>query len=145
MAPTTLLFIVRLAVALVLYAFLAVVIVMLWRDLAATERLHAARTRLPGRLVILDSSSAELASGSVFPLLPLTSLGRAPTNTVVLADETVSLEHALLHWREGRWWLEDLGSLNGTRLNDEPVTQPALVVAGDIIAVGNTRLKVEGI
>ena len=58
------------------------------------------------------------AAGAEFPLLAITSLGRAPTNTATLPDETTSLEHALIHLREGQWWLEDLDSRNGTRLND---------------------------
>ncbi len=70
-------------------------------------------------------------------------VGRAPTNTATLPDETASLEHALLHLRDGQWWLEDLDSRNGTRLNDAPVRDPAPVVPGDIISVGRVKLKVE--
>jgi pSer/pThr/pTyr-binding forkhead associated (FHA) protein len=84
-----------------------------------------------------------LAPGANFPLLPVTSLGRAATNTAAIPDEAISLEHALLHLREGQWWLEDLDSRNGTRLNDVPVTQPAPVVPGDVIGIGRTKLKIE--
>ncbi|NLE99729.1 MAG: FHA domain-containing protein, partial [Anaerolineales bacterium] len=54
-----------------------------------------------------------------------------------------SAQHALLTWREGQWWLEDLGSRNGTQLNDELVDAPTVVVTGDIIRIGRARLKVE--
>jgi pSer/pThr/pTyr-binding forkhead associated (FHA) protein len=48
-----------------------------------------------------------------------------------------------LHLRDGQWWLEDLDSRNGTRLNDAPITQPAPVVPGDVIGVGRVKLKME--
>ncbi len=81
--------------------------------------------------------------GASFPLLPVTTLGRAPTNTVVLNDSFCSQEHALLARRAGQWWLEDLRSSNGTRLNGEPVNEPVVVSSGDVIGVGRVDLKVE--
>jgi hypothetical protein len=116
---------------------------MLWRDVRAAGQAAQSRTRPLGRLVVLESSLPTLLSGTAFPLLPITSLGRAPTNTVPLPDDTASLEHALLHLRDGQWWLEDLASRNGTRLNDTSLTAPAPVMAGDVVGVGRVRLKIE--
>jgi hypothetical protein len=129
--------------AALLYAFLGALLWMLWQDVRAASRAVATRGRRLGRLIVLESSLPELAQGATFPLMPITSLGRAPTNTATLPDETASLEHALLHLRDGQWWLEDLDSRNGTRLNDAAVTEPAPVVPGDIIGVGRVKLKVE--
>jgi pSer/pThr/pTyr-binding forkhead associated (FHA) protein len=58
-------------------------------------------------------------------------------------DTFASAEHALISWRGGQWWLEDLGSRNGTRLNDETVTAPTVLSAGDVISIGQVKLKVE--
>jgi hypothetical protein len=143
MTPALVMFIVRIGLALALYAFLGALLWMLWRDVRAAGRVSAARARPLGRLVVLDTSLPGLAHGAVFPLLSITSLGRAPTNTVPLPDDTASLEHALLHLRDGQWWLEDLGSRNGTRLNDAPLIAPAPVMAGDVVGVGRTKLKLE--
>ena len=89
-----------------------------------------------------DAETAELA-GTSFPLLPLTSLGRGPMNTVVLNDTFCSQEHALVTWRGGQWWLEDRNSSNGTRLNGEKIAGPVVVSSGDVIGIGQIALKVE--
>jgi hypothetical protein len=143
MSPAIVLFILRIILAILLYAFLGALFWMLWQDVRAAERASAARSRRLGQLVVLESPWPTLAPGAAFPLLPVTSLGRAPTNTAPLPDETASLEHALLHLRDGHWWLEDLGSRNGTRLNETPIVQPAPVVPGDVIGVGRVKLKME--
>jgi pSer/pThr/pTyr-binding forkhead associated (FHA) protein len=65
------------------------------------------------------------------------------SNTVVIEDSFASTEHARLSQRTGRWWLEDLGSTNGTRLNGEPLTAPAIVTTGDEIGIGHVRLRIE--
>jgi hypothetical protein len=143
MSPAIVLFILRIILAILLYAFLGALFWMLWQDVRAAERASAARSRRLGQLVVLESPWPTLPTGAAFPLLPVTSLGRAPTNTAPLPDETASLEHALLHLRDGHWWLEDLGSRNGTRLNETPIVQPAPVVPGDVIGVGRVKLKME--
>lgn len=143
MSPNLALFILRLVLAVLLYAFLGALFWMLWQDVRAAARAATTRGRRLGRLIVLESPLPSLAQGATFPLMPITSLGRAPTNTATLPDETASLEHALLHLRDGQWWLEDLDSRNGTRLNDAPVHDPAPVVPGDIIGVGRVKLKVE--
>jgi hypothetical protein len=143
MTPGLALFIVRVVLALLLYAFLGLLGWLLWQDVRAAGRAAESRGRRLGRLVVMESGLTGLAAGAEFPLLAITSLGRAPTNTAPLPDETASLEHALLHLRDGQWWLEDLGSRNGTRLNDNPIGEPAPVMAGDVIGVGRVKLKVE--
>nr|MBP7694178.1 FHA domain-containing protein [Anaerolineales bacterium] len=115
----------------------------LWRDLRAAAHTTQARAQRLGRLIVVGSSSPALPPGTPFPLLAVSSLGRAPTNTAALSDDTCSLEHALLHLRAGQWWLEDLDSRNGTRLNDVPVTQPTPILAGDVIGLGQVKLKFE--
>ena len=143
MSPIVVLFLLRLLLVLLLYGFLAALFWMLWQDVRAAAQVTAARARRLGQLIVVESKCPQLAPGIVFPLMPVTSLGRAPTNTASLPDEAASLEHALLHMRDGQWWLEDLNSRNGTRLNDQAVTQPAPVVPGDVISVGRVKLKME--
>ena len=143
MDPIYVLFALRALLALLLYAFLGLLIWLIWQDVRQTANASQARSRRLGQIIVVESTLPALAPGTRFPLLPVTSLGRAATNTAPIPDEAVSLEHALLHLREGQWWLEDLGSRNGTRLNDAAVTQPTPVVPGDIIGIGHTALKIE--
>jgi pSer/pThr/pTyr-binding forkhead associated (FHA) protein len=140
-----LLLVLRLLLAGLLYAFLGAVLLILWRDLRQSTA-ERPETRPESRLVVLDGAGEaddRLAAGTVFSLQPVTSIGRSASNTVVIPDTYASSQHALLTWREGQWWLEDRNSRNGTRLNGEPVEEPALVSAGDVIGVGRTKLKLE--
>lgn len=140
-----LLLVLRLLLAGLLYAFLGAVLLILWRDLRQSTA-EQQDTRPESRLVVLSGPgevAEQLAAGTAFTLQPVTSIGRSPTNTVVVPDTYASAQHALLTWREGQWWLEDQNSRNGTTLNGKPVEEPTLVSAGDVIAVGRTRLKLE--
>ena len=68
---------------------------------------------------------------------PSIKIGRAVENEVVIISKRVSREHARV-WREGRRiFLEDMGSTNGTYLNDERVLSPLALRDGDRILVGD--------
>jgi transcriptional regulator with GAF, ATPase, and Fis domain len=79
--------------------------------------------------------------GEVYPLIvgQRCTLGRANTNRIVVKDELSSREHAELYHGDGRWRLRDLGSLNGTRLNDTAVDTEWELAAGDEVSIGRTR------
>ena len=132
----------RVLLAVLLYAFLAAVLAMLWRDLrqATTSREVA---RPSGRLVVLHTAAEDLAIDTAFPLQPVTSIGRSPANTISIPEPYASAQHSLLTLREGQWWVEDRGSRNGTLLNGTRITGPTVVSAGDVIGVGRTQLKLE--
>jgi hypothetical protein len=68
------------------------------------------------------------------------SVGRAANNTLVLTDDTVSWHHAQI-WVEGDVpWLRDLGSRNGTFVNDERVVGALRVADGDVVRIGKHAL-----
>ena len=132
----------RVLMVALLYAFLGAMLVMLWRDLRqATGTRGIARPR--AELVTVETGSEELALGERFLMQLVTSIGRSPTNLVSVSDPYSSAQHALLAWRQGQWWLQDQGSHNGTLLNGTRIEGPTVVSSGDIIGVGNTRLKLE--
>jgi len=66
-------------------------------------------------------------------------IGRATDNTLALKDFSVSRHHARLEIREGRWWIVDLGSTNGVKVNGAYVQEAALS-PGDVIHIGNFAL-----
>ncbi len=74
-----------------------------------------------------------------------TLLGRAEDNHVVLSGDGVSRYHARLTLERDRLRLEDLRSVNGTRLNGRPVQGDALLRAGDRIEIGENQLSVDSI
>lgn len=147
------LLVLRLLAVAAFYAFLIIVIYVIWRDLRTAARaqpesiqvfMPADETVAPaGRLRVVSSGEAPLQPGDVFALQAHVTLGRAPDNHIVLADTYVSSYHARLDQRDGEWWLTDLDSRNGTRLNDVPITKPAPLLNGDVIGVGQVELKLE--
>jgi Nif-specific regulatory protein len=80
--------------------------------------------------------------GDVFPLTAgqRYSLGRAVTNSIVLKDDLCSREHAEVYQANGRWRLRDLNSLNGTRINREPLKGERELVVRDAVDLGRTTL-----
>lgn len=60
-------------------------------------------------------------------------------------DQTVSRPHARLFAEKGDWWLEDLGSRNGTHVNGELVSGKRRLGSGDVVGVGETTLTLEGL
>ncbi|MFQ6058845.1 MAG: FHA domain-containing protein [Anaerolineae bacterium] len=137
----TRIFLLRMGFVALLYLFLFVVVVIIWWDLQVASRRAGEPRRRYGQLIVVDGGGSGLSPGDAFPLRPVTSLGRALTNTIVLPDPAASAEHALLAYRDGQWWLEDLGSTNGTFLNDARLEEPAIVGEEDVIRVGQVKLK----
>ena len=73
----------------------------------------------------------------------MTSIGRSSNNVIVLDDGYTSGQHSLITRRGKLWWLEDLASRNGTLLNDAVLTETAVLSTGDVITIGNIKLKLE--
>jgi hypothetical protein len=132
--------VVRLIFLGLLYLFLAGVVRVLLRDLRSAAREPV--TAL-GRLLVVASEVTEPAGGTVFPLDAIATLGRDVNNTIVIDDPFASAEHAALTFRGRAWYLEDLGSTNGTYLNGARIERIAGVAFGDEIAVGRVRLRLE--
>jgi len=76
-------------------------------------------------------------------LRPVNSLGRHPNNTIQLLDKIVSKEHCIIELRTDHFVLRDLGSLNGTFINNERVRGEAPLKHNDEIALGSTRGRFE--
>jgi pSer/pThr/pTyr-binding forkhead associated (FHA) protein len=68
-------------------------------------------------------------------------IGRAEACQIRLPDTYVSQFHARIYPRDGAWFVEDLGSTNGTYLNQRRITSPAELRAGDRLRVGKTTLE----
>ena len=86
---------------------------------------------------------------SVLKELPLTqtatTIGRLPDNSLQIDNLAVSGHHAKIYWSEGHYVVEDLGSLNGTFVNNKRVGQ-ATLIHGDQVLIGKhvVEFKNEG-
>lgn len=143
----------RLLAVAVLYAFLIAVIAVIWRDLRAAAGDRPDRSQRPvrssdesaalaGQLRVVKSGDTPLQPGDVFVLHAHATLGRAADNSIVLPDTYASAYHARLDRRDGEWWLTDLASRNGTRLNGVPITKPAPLADGDVIGIGQVEFSI---
>ncbi|GED00119.1 FHA domain-containing protein [Kocuria varians] len=92
----------------------------------------------PQQLVVLEGplagSSYQLGSAPVM-------LGRSPEVTVPLEDDYASGRHARLFPQGSRWFLEDLGSTNGTYLREQKLSRAAAVDPGVPFRVGRTVME----
>ncbi|HEU4354418.1 MAG TPA: FHA domain-containing protein [Actinomycetota bacterium] len=94
--------------------------------------------RSPTALVL---HAPEARKPRTFRLTDGLEIGRAEACTVRLEDTYASQHHARLATRDGVWMLEDMGSTNGTFLNDRRVGAPVEVHAGDVVKIGKTVLE----
>ncbi len=139
------LLILRLLLIVLLYLFLMQVVIAITRDLRKTAAVSAdADSKTPpvvGHLVVIDSGPSNLTPGTPFDLVPQTTIGRGPTNTIQLPDSFISAEHTRLWYRNGAWYVQDAGSTNGTYLNNQPAREALPAKPGDIVQVGFIRFK----
>lgn len=105
---------------------------------------------IKGSIIPTSQAFVEVVSGAdkgkVFPL-PETSItigrtSRQATWDVCLDDGTVSRPHAIIEKREMGYFVIDLGSANGTTVNDLFVIDPVLLSDGDVIGFGESRMIV---
>lgn len=129
----------RLLTAIALYGFLGWALVFLYRETHRQGSLLANR-RIPGISIMVKPAgiNGSLRYFSQMEIL----IGRDPGCDIPLIEDTVSVRHAHLTYHHNQWWLEDLASTNGTRLNNTTITQPTVITSGDVIHCGNTVLTV---
>ena len=76
---------------------------------------------------------------TIGPESPVVSVGRATTNNLAIADESLSRQHARVMFVDGAATLEDLGSMNGTLINGVRITGRQTLKPGDILRFGNVE------
>jgi len=109
----------------------------------ATGEARPARAtpRLPTTVVVtegqLAGTSLPLGRGGIL-------IGRSPECTLVLDDEFSSGRHARILARPEGWFVEDLGSRNGTFLGGSRLTGPVPVGIGSVLRIGRTTLELRG-
>ena len=92
----------------------------------------------PTQVFILDGSGAGRSVAlSAAPLL----IGRGPDAAIRLDDDYASTRHARIVRSGDQWFVEDLGSTNGTYLGTRRLTQPTVVTVGSQIRIGKTVLE----
>ncbi len=138
-----------------LYLFVARAVRAVWRDVSGTSVAAAAapaksrpakastskrKQRTPPRELVIHTPQGRprvvrLDAHDV-------TFGRSETSTVALDDAYISDHHAKVFLADGEWRITDLGSTNGTFLNQVKVTSPTTLSAGDQLGIGKTTVQV---
>ena len=141
------------------YGLFALLFLFLWRSMRwvvrglNVDRSPAAPMPGPGARAGSDRSPSQPVPANVLMhvegkekpralrLAANTVIGRAMGCDLRLEDTYVSQEHARIFGKNGSWFVEDLGSTNGTFVNEQRLAAPAMLTAGDRIRVGTTILE----
>jgi hypothetical protein len=91
----------------------------------------------PTQVVVIEGSDV----GRQAPLAPQCSIGRGEGNDIALTDEYVSTRHARFVPHNGQWYVEDLGSTNGTYVAGARISRPTPVGTRSTIRVGRTVVE----
>ena len=118
---------------------------------APTEAVSSARERpLTPRKVRREVRSLELKivepperRGRTFAMSEEMTIGRAAGCAVSIEDPLISQLHARIFRRDGQYFVEDLGSTNGTYLNRKRVGGPIPIAPNDRLAMGDTVLEIK--
>ncbi len=136
----TIVLILRLLLAVALYAFLGWALWTLLQEFKQQgDKLAVQRKPVITLFIRIDRGKENVRRF----LQPEIMIGRDPNCDLAVIDETLSAHHARLAHHHGQWWLEDLDSTNGTFLNREKLNTPAVVITGDKFKCGNTVFGIQ--
>jgi pSer/pThr/pTyr-binding forkhead associated (FHA) protein len=136
----TLVLLLRLVLAISLYAFLGWALWSLFREFKQQGDKLATQKKTAITLTIRMEQGKETKKQFSQDQI---MIGRDTKCDVSTIDEALSAHHARLTHHHGQWWLEDLNSTNGTFLNREKLTTPAVVITGDHFKCGNTLFSIQ--
>ncbi|NPV58891.1 MAG: FHA domain-containing protein [Actinobacteria bacterium] len=129
-----------------LYAFLLLVARLIYRELkpppvgrAARVAAKPAKTGRRAKLVLLGE--APFRKQGSWEVREEMVIGRAPECSICVEDEFASNQHARVYRTEEGYYVEDLGSTNGTYVNGRRINYPTELRYGDRIRVGRTVLE----
>lgn len=77
-------------------------------------------------------------------MLEVSVIGRSRESAVPVLDPRVSRRHAMIRRQDDGFWFFDLGSINGSYINDRRVTTSQLLASGDVIRIADHQFRFEG-
>jgi pSer/pThr/pTyr-binding forkhead associated (FHA) protein len=147
------LLVLKIAFLVLLYGFILLVVRTATKDLggppqesivlgAAEAAALRAQYAPSARFVVLDGPA--LRRGSTIEMTGPTTVGRAAESSVRIdGDVFASARHARIDPRPDGVWVEDLGSTNGTFVNEARIDGARLLRPGDVVRIGQTELRLE--
>ena len=131
--------VIRILMAVCLYAFLSWALYTIWQDLRAQTAILQTRKIPVLSMTVTNLLDDQTAAFSV----PEIIIGRSQASTYIIQHETVSSAHARIAYHHEQWWVEDLHSTNGSFLNDERVSTATVIINGDELRCGQVNIHIE--
>jgi hypothetical protein len=150
--PESLLTILKLFLLVLLYLFFLRVLRAVWAEISGPKVVEAParrsrRERRPPRgrsseprLVVIEPDDQR---GRAFELADEMTVGRAAGCQIVLDDTYASQLHTRIFQRDGQLMVDDLGSTNGTYLNNRKVSGAMVMNRGDKLRIGKTVMELQ--
>lgn len=129
---------------IILYVIIYYALKIMYKDVKnGGKRRRSPRTNGNYGLEIIQSGDARgLKEGSIIPIRSDLSIGRKEGNSIVMADQHVSGNHAQILVRNNGLFLEDLNSTNGTYLNGNKLRGRAKLSNRDEVRIGSGVFKI---
>lgn len=127
-----------------IYVFLLATVRVIAKDLSSSAKAKDRRLALE---VDSEQQTAKLVasgagqSGQIYTINEQISIGRAPDCDIILQDNFTSAHHARVYQASNAYWLEDLGSTNGTLLGKTPVKGPVKLKPGSEFRIGEAVFR----
>lgn len=124
-----------------IFAFLYKIIKVMYSDIKGggkTEGLSG------GIEVVKTGDNYLLPVGTVYPLHPITNIGRLEDNSIPINSQFISGHHSRIYLKNNAYMLKDVGSTNGTYLNGTKINRPEIIKTNDLIGIGDIVFKVIG-
>lgn len=129
----------------IIYIIIFLALRIMYKDIKNGGKKPINRNRKSFGLEIVSAgNNSNLRKGGVIPIRSEITIGRKNDNLLILDDPYASGYHARVYMKNNDCILEDLGSTNGTLLNDQSVKGRQYLTLGDEIRIGSTSFKVIG-
>ncbi|MFL0247245.1 FHA domain-containing protein [Candidatus Clostridium stratigraminis] len=128
----------------IVYIIIFYALSIMYKDIKSGGKKKTTKKKAFGLEVLDAGENSILKRGGIIPIHGELTIGRRDSNMLVLDDQFVSGNHARIFIKNTDNMIEDLGSTNGTELNEERLEDRVILKVGDEIKIGSALFKVIG-
>jgi hypothetical protein len=128
----------------IVYIIIFLALGIMYKDIKSGGKKKVIRKKSLGLEVLETGENSILKTGGIIPIQGELTIGRKNSNMLVLDDQFVSGNHVRIFIKNTDYMIEDLGSTNGTEVNEKRLEERAILGVGDEIKVGSALFKVIG-
>lgn len=134
----------RFAIIGIIYIIIFLALRIMYKDIKNGGKRKPIKKKSFGLEVIEPGENSNLKEGGIIPVSGELTIGRKNNNHLILEDQFVSGKHARIFLKNTDYMIEDLGSTNGTKLNNKRLEGKVILRVGDEIEIGSALFKVIG-